>query len=308
MTQETGNQVYALARWAGCSDAQAIIMTAIAKCESDWNTAATGDLNLSPYGSVGSWQEFTKVWSPASLHVGSGPWTPALVAELRDPFKNATGMFVILKAQGYTAWSTYNNGCYKGNLATARAASKTVGSNWPQWLPGAVVVAPAPTPAPAPSPGPTPTPLPVGGPVNINPKDRLRLRGNKNPKAITSLVNAQLQHVTASQNWHDLCLKFVRTVLGVGAKAPRAIDAWNAAGSSHQHGYYNPPAGVPVFWSGGSSGAGHIALADGKGNVWSSDIRRSGQVDLVPISEIHAKWGLTLLGWTDTLNGVSVYS
>lgn len=308
MTVLSHETIYALARWAGCTDAQAQIMTAIAPCESGDNPNNVGDLSLSQYGSQGLWQEFTKVWSPASLHVGTGPWTPALVAELRDPFKNATGMFVILKAQGYTAWSTYNNGCYKSHLAAAKAASKTVGNNWPQWLPGAVVVVPKPLPAPLPSPGPTPTPLPAGGPVNINPKDRLRLRGNKNARGLHSIVYAAAQHANPSKSWHDLCLAFSNYAENAPHLGGTAYGAWVRAGRKHQHGYYNPPLGVPVFWKGGSAGAGHVAIADGNGNVWSTDIRRDGKVDLVPIGEIHAQWGLVYLGWLDELNGVSVYA
>lgn len=137
------------------------------------------------------------------------------------------------------------------------------------------------------------------------PQNHYQTIGNASKVAATS--NAKHQQTNPSQNWHDLCLKFVRTVLQVPAKAPRAIDAWHAVPDGHQHGWYNPPAGVPVFWSGGSSGAGHVALADGHGHVYSSDILRDGKVDLVPIATIHAKWGLTYLGWTESLNGVLVY-
>ena len=62
----------------------------------------------------------------------------------------------------------------------------------------------------------------------------------------------------------------------------------------------------PVFWEGGSASHGHIAISAGNGFCWSTDIRRTGFMDRVPIDEIHAKWGLTLLGWTEDINGVTV--
>jgi hypothetical protein len=66
------------------------------------------------------------------------------------------------------------------------------------------------------------------------------------------------------------------------------------------------PRGYPVFWSGGSAGHGHIAIAAGDGACWSTDIRRPGYFDRVPIDEIRTAWGLTLLGWTTDLNGEPV--
>lgn len=105
-----------------------------------------------------------------------------------------------------------------------------------------------------------------------------------------------------------MCLREVRECFGVGPGASDAIGAWNAA--EHKHHETDPhkiPRGVPVFWAGGSAGHGHIAISTGFAKCWSTDIRRSGFFDRVPITEIHEKWGLTLLGWTEDLNGVRVY-
>lgn len=121
--------------------------------------------------------------------------------------------------------------------------------------------------------------------------------------------NAAKESLHPSANWSGLCLKFVRTQFGLVGRYPSAYSAWLGAGGAkgvNTHTLLRPPANVPVFWSGGPHGYGHVAIADGQGRVWSTDILRKGKVDLVPLATIHAKWGLKYLGWTETLNGIRV--
>ena len=108
----------------------------------------------------------------------------------------------------------------------------------------------------------------------------------------------------ASRDWTGWCLKFVRIMLGVAASYPSAIAAWNGAQYKHTTG--TPPKGVPVFWRIGEFG--HIALSDGGGYCYSTDILRRGEVDRVPIAKIRSRWGATYLGWTEDLNSVRVYA
>lgn len=105
--------------------------------------------------------------------------------------------------------------------------------------------------------------------------------------------------------WHNLCLKRARTLLGVPAKFGSAIAAWNATAKADRHPGDHPPRGVPVFWSVGRFG--HVAVSDGGGWCFSTDIKRRGRLDRVPIALIHQRWGATYLGWSETLNGVRVY-
>lgn len=106
------------------------------------------------------------------------------------------------------------------------------------------------------------------------------------------------------------CLREVRECFAVDAGARDAAEAWHD--SRRQHRETEPeafPRGVPVFWTGGSHGHGHIAIATGyDGMCWSTDIRRPGYFDHVPIEEIADKWGLVLVGWTEDLNGARVYT
>lgn len=103
--------------------------------------------------------------------------------------------------------------------------------------------------------------------------------------------------------WEGLCLKRVRTLLGVPARHPSAWEAWKHAQDRHYS--RNPPRGVPVFWRGGRWG--HVALSDGNGMCFSTDIKRKGKLDRVKISLIHDRWGYVYVGWSEDVNGVRVY-
>lgn len=197
----------------------------------------------------------------------------------------------------------YHNGYSVGGTDTDRCRTLPGGPGISGgWLTyGAVTPV---TPGPSAPPVPVPSPGPVLHPVAAS-KDELRVLGNADPHVHASLAYAAKEHVNPSQGWARLCLAFCNYAAGAPHLGGTALDAWNRAGKAHQHGYYNPPAGVPVFWDGGS---GHVAWSDGKGNVWSNDILRAGKIDLVPIALIAKKWGKKYLGWTDTLNGKSVYT
>jgi hypothetical protein len=81
-----------------------------------------------------------------------------------------------------------------------------------------------------------------------------------------------------------------------------AVDMWKASVLKNA-GDRNPPAGVPVFWSGGSNGHGHAAISLGDGFVRTIDRPVAGTVSTVPLGEIERAWGLKYLGWTIDLYG-----
>lgn len=103
------------------------------------------------------------------------------------------------------------------------------------------------------------------------------------------------------------CLMLVRLCYGIAPRYPDAASAW--VGAQKRHHQTSPtaiPRGYPVFWVGGSSKHGHVAISAGEGFCWSTDIKRPGRFDRVPIVEIHQRWGLQLVGWTEDLNGATV--
>jgi hypothetical protein len=105
-----------------------------------------------------------------------------------------------------------------------------------------------------------------------------------------------------------MCQSFVRSAFGVGAYYPSAVSAWQHARYRHPLSDGNHvPRGVPFFWSGGSRGYGHVVLSVGSGLCWSTDVARTGYVDLVRINDVTRRWGEHPLGWTEDINAVHVW-
>lgn len=120
-------QMYALARQAGLSSANAVIAAAVGMAESSGRTAVTSP---NPDGgiNVGIWQLDTR-------GVGAG----YSVAELSDPGTNAKVM-----AKGsrdgtdWGPWATYAGGQYASFLGQARAAASDESKGGSNWLEDAV--------------------------------------------------------------------------------------------------------------------------------------------------------------------------
>jgi cell wall-associated NlpC family hydrolase len=112
--------------------------------------------------------------------------------------------------------------------------------------------------------------------------------------------------IGAHGHWRHLCLAFVRTRYELPKRQHTAIRAWSAARHKHRHDRY-PPAGVPVFWSGGSHRHGHVAISLGHGMIISTDLPRTGHVTRTRLSTVERRWGLHYLGWTEDLEGVRIY-
>lgn len=125
-------------------------------------------------------------------------------------------------------------------------------------------------------------------------------------------AEAIAQARTWSNNGHYVgvgyCLKTVREYYGVGAKYPDAAGSWqHAAHKRRVGGGRDVPRGVPVYWTGGSAGHGHIAISIGGGLCYSTDWKRSGRIDIASIDEITRRWGLHLEGYAWEVNDVVVW-
>lgn len=290
MSALTAADVLELALAAGFSRAEADVMTVIAHAESGWNPANVGDRTLSRYGSIGLWQIFTGAHTPSEFGLGSSGWNAPRVAALAVPATNAHAARVVFKEQGFSAWSTYNDQHTSSAWAALLkqvSAIKATGA--------------APKPAPKPS------------------RDALASKGNTNAHAAKAVEFAKAEMASAVLSWRGLCASFVRNAYGIdiskwGSVKRTAAEAWDLAGSKAQHGWYTAPMGCPVFWTGGSSGAGHVAIADGKGNVYSTDFGPNGyigdgRVRLIPQGAVSAHdKALKFQGWAETFLGVRVYN
>jgi hypothetical protein len=83
-----------------------------------------------------------------------------------------------------------------------------------------------------------------------------------------------------------------------------AFDGWQSEPAEARHpGDRRPPAGYPMSWSGGSKGHGHRAISLGNGQVRSTDVPRLGVVGNVDIDWFERNWGLSYLGWSETIDG-----
>jgi hypothetical protein len=107
----------------------------------------------------------------------------------------------------------------------------------------------------------------------------------------------------APRRWKGLCLAFVRTCRGFPPTGIfNANEAWRRTKRKRLRG--TPPPGAPIYWAVGKHG--HVALSAGNGRCYSNDIRRSGRIDLVPISEITRKWGARYRGWAEDYVGTTL--
>ena len=101
-----------------------------------------------------------------------------------------------------------------------------------------------------------------------------------------------------------MCLQFVRTCFGVGSRYGSASIGWRNTKYRHTS---VPPPGVPVWWTGGSRGFGHIAISVGGGYVRSTDFPGAGGVGKVAIRTLTRRWRQTYRGWSEDINGVRVW-
>lgn len=281
MTTLSYEYVYALGRSVGLSKDQATIATAIAVAESGLNPNNLGDATLSKYGSRGLWQIFTGAHNPAELGIGSGAWTPGLVSDLEDPKINAHAMWLISgHGTNWHPWSTFQHDSHLQFMPKAKAAAEKVGDQWQS------ILNPSTPPTP-PTPSPTPAPKTMAN------------------KPSVSLANARAESHKSAAYKAGQCLAHVNNWLNTPHLGGDAAGSW--AHAKHKHTDDNPPAGAAVFWTGGSSGHGHIALSEGNGTISTTDYPKTGHTGIgVSIHMPKDHWGLHYAGWTSDLNGVDI--
>lgn len=120
--------------------------------------------------------------------------------------------------------------------------------------------------------------------------------------------NAEQTATTAenrSSNPPGYCLQWSRECADIAALYPDAATAWRYAIHRHK-GDRKPPRGAMVYWLGGSSGYGHIAVSVGDGRIRSTDAGGAGHVATVDVGWPESHWGLPYAGWADNVNDVIV--
>jgi hypothetical protein len=115
-------------------------------------------------------------------------------------------------------------------------------------------------------------------------------------------VNNARRSVTCAPG---MCLMYTRTWLEIPSGSYSAADAWHD--SQHKHrGDISPPKGVPIMWTGGSRGFGHIGLSVGHGRFRGTDMPYTGGVSEQSILWVGQHWGQKYEGWTEDLNGILI--
>jgi hypothetical protein len=123
--------------------------------------------------------------------------------------------------------------------------------------------------------------------------------------------NAAVAWAKAQKSWATgMCQQYVRSCFDLGGYYASAADAWRGAKKKHtlSGDGSSAPRGVPIFWLGGSKGYGHIAMGLGNGMCRSTDWPSRGKVGDVKIDTITRTWHQDLVGWSEDLNNVTIWT
>jgi uncharacterized protein YraI len=122
-----------------------------------------------------------------------------------------------------------------------------------------------------------------------------------NPNSCAQAVSWAKSHETTAyhSDYAGRCDHVVALAYGWSASGSTTARAhWLAIPAADKYpGDSNVPAGGLAFFSGGSSGAGHVMISIGGGNFVSTDIHGSGTFGVTTIATIKSQWGETYSGW-----------
>ncbi|MEX0427681.1 hypothetical protein AB3X52_08625 [Nocardioides sp. DS6] len=125
------------------------------------------------------------------------------------------------------------------------------------------------------------------------------------PVAPSDAAQTVAAAMSSTVNVPGQCLAWSREQAGIPSKYADATSAWDHATGRHPDSA-DPPRGAAVYWTGGSSGHGHIAISLGDGQVRSSDAGGTGQVATVSIRHLSLEWNLQYAGWANSINGYTI--
>lgn len=135
------------------------------------------------------------------------------------------------------------------------------------------------------------------------PLDGSAAPGKKNPADCDKALSFMIEQMTSgSTAWNRQCLALVMQAYGWAGGPATARDAAQIvidAGKMH-HDTSKIPRGAVLWWDGSATGnsAGHVAIADGKGYIYSNDVTGPGKVGRVPWTFPEKSWGQEFLGWS----------
>lgn len=112
-------------------------------------------------------------------------------------------------------------------------------------------------------------------------------------KSFANVVGSYKATIAAGTKFKGECLQLCRTELGAPASAPTAIAAAKATQHRVDVTFEDAPDGSYLYYSGGSSGAGHVAFRAGHNSqgsplVYTNDDLRLGEVRLIQLKSMEA--------------------
>ncbi|MBZ5740480.1 hypothetical protein [Nocardioides mangrovi] len=125
------------------------------------------------------------------------------------------------------------------------------------------------------------------------------------PVATSDAAETVAAAEASSYNVPGQCLGWTREQADIPSRYDDAATAWEHASDRHP-GDTSPPKGAAVYWLGGSSGHGHVAISLGDGRVRSSDAGGYGVVGTIQLERLTREWGLQYAGWSDSINGYRI--
>jgi hypothetical protein len=125
------------------------------------------------------------------------------------------------------------------------------------------------------------------------------------PVATSDAAETVAAAEASSYNVPGQCLGWTREQADIPSLYDDAASAWEHATDRHP-GDTTPPKGAAVYWLGGSSGHGHVAISLGDGRVRSSDAGGYGVVGTIQLQRLTREWGLEYAGWSDSINGYRI--
>lgn len=124
-----------------------------------------------------------------------------------------------------------------------------------------------------------------------------------NPNTCAQAVTWAKNHRSTADNpaYVGMCDHVMGLAYGWAHSGSTTAHAhWLAIPAAQKHaGDRSVPAGGLAFFSGGSSGAGHVMISIGGGTFISTDINGSGTFGNTTIATVENKWGETYNGWAE---------
>lgn len=130
--------------------------------------------------------------------------------------------------------------------------------------------------------------------------DSANMNPNHSAAYQRSLNYANNQVRSPSKDWTRMCQSFARTAAHAQAFGTTAYQAWNNTPDQNRHFTYPPrPGSIAYYANPKNPGAGHSVFVGDNGKVYSTDIKRTGKIDIVNWDIFQNKWGMSYLGWID---------